>query len=373
MAGLYLHIPFRLVQRVYDDSYYETHAPSDFSRFETALSRELLYYAEKYAADEQIRTVYAGGGRPSLLPIDQVHSLLATVVEVFDASAFEEATAEVSPADTPARYIHGLKHMGFDRVSIEVLSFFPGALDQLNAPHSADEAIRTLRGVREAGFESVSVDLAFGWPGQSFQQWKATLRQTVEMGVPHITIVEAASDDDQETQKNLAKQMEFAMTFLHSEGYDQYELTHFARSGHRSVHQENYYAHGNYLGIGPSAETFWWVDRSTEGAAERWANISDVDRYAELLEQRYPPVAYRQTLNRTSLAEEFIMLRLRTNAGLDLDELRAQYGVDLRSSCGDVITRLSEEGLIREEDETIRLTIQGRLVADGITERLMPE
>lgn len=371
MAGLYVHVPFRHANRSFDGSEYVVSEAPDFSRFETALCRELRYYAQDYAADEPMQTIYAGGGRPSLLPLSSVHAILATLLDVFDASRFEEAVAEVSPADATPRYVHGLKRLGFDRLSLSVLSFFPSVLQSIDAPHTAAEAIRALQRAREAGFDTLSVDLLFGAPHQSLDTWEATLRQAIEMRVPHVTIMEAPATTPPEDEKR-ADQLEIAMTLLQSEGYEQYELTHFALPGHRSIHQENYYAHGNYLGIGPSAESFWWPDRAAPLRARRWSNVSDVERYTDLLRQRYPPVVYRQTLNQTTLAHEYILLRLRTRAGLDLTHLESQYGVDLHERKPDVIDRLVEENLIHDANNTLRLTLQGRLLTDAITERLLP-
>ncbi len=370
MAGLYVHVPFRRASRPYDESDYVVTDTSDFSRFETALCRELRYYARKYATDEKINTVYAGGGRPSLLPLSTVHAILTTLVEVFDASAFDEATAEVSPADATARYLHGLKRMGFDRVSLAVFSYFPEPLQALDAPHSPADALRALQLVRETGFETLSVDLIFGI--QSFDPWEATLRETVAMRVPHVTITEAPADLlDAERSDRLAEQFEFAMTYLQSEGYEQYELTHFAQPGHRSTHQQNYYAHGNYLGVGPSAETFWWPNRPSS-PARRWSNVSTFQRYVSLLQTRHPPVSYRQTLDQTALAQEYVFLRLRTHGGLALNRLEKQYGVNLRAQKKEVLDRLIDEGLIHDERDTVRLTNRGRLLADAVTKRLLP-
>lgn len=369
MAGLYVHVPFRRAHRPYDESYCVPTDASEFTRFETALCQELTYYAQEYATDEPMTTVYAGGGRPSLLPLSSVHSILTTLIEVFDASGFEEATAEVNPADATTRYLHGLKRMGFDRLSLRLLSFFPSVLRSFDAPHSAADAIRALQTARETGFDTLSVDLLFGGPHQSIDIWEATLRQTIEMGVPHVTITEVPTEAAPETDK--ADQMDLAMRLLRSEGYKQYELTHFALPGHRSVHQENYYDHGNYLGIGPSAESFWWPHRSAPKKARRWSNVGDVERYADLLRQRYSPAAYCESLNQTSLAQEYVFLRLRTDAGVDLDRLKAEYDLDLRSQNAATLARLQEEGLIHDEDR-VRLTRKGRLMADAVTRKLLP-
>ena len=343
------------------------------SAFVTALRSELRVDARTYAAEEAITTIYAGGGRPSLLPLNQVHSILTTVIDVFDASSFEEGTAEVNPADVTPRYAHGLRRMGFDRLSIPVLSFFPTDLQAINAPHSAEAAVEALRIARRAGLENISIDLLFGWPEQSRSTWRASLKLAVELQIPHITLIEATESAAPVAASSIrADQMEFAMTFLQSEGYEQYKLTHFAKPGHRSAHQDAYYAHGNYLGLGPSAASFWWQNRDRVAVGRRWTNVSDLEEYAALIDDGASPVAYRETLSARALAREYVLLRLRTAAGIDLDHLAAQYGVDLLDEHEAVLASLRERGLLHRDDSTVRLTNQGRLLADAIAQRLLP-
>jgi oxygen-independent coproporphyrinogen-3 oxidase len=439
VAGLYFHIPFREARRSYDDAYYEVlrgDAARDdaaFDRFVNALDRELRLYAYEVAGDEAIETIYAGGGRPSLLPLRHVRSLLNTVLDVFDASAFRESTAEVNPADATLDYLRGLHGVGFDRLSIEVLSFFPDDLKHLGAPHTAAEAVRAIRTAGRAGFDTVSIDLAFGFPGQTADRWLANLNQAVGMGVPAVAVLEwpggpadpshdaqhhtpgaspsddppaetrhpsdnppssdgeahhgtaedqtaedqtaedqTAGDGSRDRALDAAKRFREAIRFFRNHEYAPYEMTHFARPGHQSGHLRDTYAHGSYIGVGPSAESFWWPGQSPDRSARRWANVSDLDRYVELLGQRYPPTAYRQTVDWSTLAREYVFLRLRTASGLDLNVLRDRYGVDLRERHGPLLDRLADAGLIAPvENGRVQLTPSGFLVADGITERLL--
>lgn len=404
MAGLYFHIPFRRATRPYDDAYYEV-VPDDPSgdaavqRFVDAVDAELRLYARQHADDEPVRTIHAGGGRPSLLPLKHVRSLLGTVLDVFDASVFEESTAEISPADADPRYLSGLNSLGIDRLSLEVLSFYPDDLQMLQAPHSGADAIRAIRAVQNKDFNSFAIDLAFGWPSQSIEMWERTVRQAIDLDVPGITLVEWAPDHplnhncgivrdeasgesedadrdhavNRDQAMHQAKQFRLATDILEAHGYEAYELTHFARPGHASKHLRNTYAHGSYIGVGPSAESFWWPDRSPDRSATRWTNVSNVDEYVRLLSNRYPPISYRQTSDWTSLVREYIFFRLRTGDGLNLADLSNRYGYDLRGKRGAFLSKLIENDLITGlDDGNMQLTRSGRLVADGITERLLP-
>jgi oxygen-independent coproporphyrinogen-3 oxidase len=370
VAGLYVHVPFRRARRPYDDSAYVVRDTPAASRFGTALRDEL----QGHAVDESITTLYVGGGRASLLSLATAHSVLAALADSVGVAAVEEATAEVSPADATLQYLRGLRRLGIDRLSLGVLSFSPAVLRSLDAPYSATDARQALRRARKAGFEAVSVDLLFGLPTQSLGVWVDTLRRAIGRGLPHIAVMEGPPlDAPPSLADKRAEHLERAMTLLRSAGYEQYELTHFARPGHRSAHQENYYAHGNYLGIGPSAESFWWPARADSGRARRWHNVGDFDRYARLLRDRGSPVADRQTLDRPALAREYVLLRLRTGEGLGFHPLATQYGVDLRSQKGAVLDRLRREDLIHDDPDRVRLTPRGRLLTDAITKALLPE
>lgn len=396
VAGLYFHIPFRRAPRPYDDAYYQVlrdDASGDavLQRFVDALDAELRLYARQYADDAPVQTIQAGGGRPSLLPLKHVRSLLGTVLDVFNASAFQESTAEINPADATTAYLSGLHNLGFDRLSIEVLSFYPGDLHTLRAPHSGADGIRAIRAAQSIGFDTFAIDLAFGWPGQSVEMWERNIRQAIDLDVPGITLIEwspgdrrgreqarggasgAAEDADRDHAMQQAKQFRLAIDILEAHGYDAYELTHFARPGHASAHLRNTYAHGSYIGVGPSAESFWWPGRSPDRSATRWTNVSDVDEYIRLLSNRYPPISYRQTSDWTSLVREYIFFRLRTGDGLNLRDLNDRYGYDLRGKRGAFLSNLIKNGLATGLDNGIlQLTRSGRLVADGITERLLP-
>jgi oxygen-independent coproporphyrinogen-3 oxidase len=298
-----------------------------------------------------------------------VHTVAELLVDVLDVSVIAEATMEMSPADATPRYVQGLTRLGVTRLSLPVLSFTPDVLRAVEAPHTVDDAARALRLVRETTFQSYSVDLLFGAPRQSLADWTTTLRRAIELDVPHVTLLEVPAGDGDEGDR--ADQLERAMTLLGEAGYEQYELTHFAKPGHRSVHQEHYYAHGNYLGLGPGAESFWWPDRSTPTGAHRWKTPSDLNRYLTCPPQPDPSASGPQPLDPNDLVQEYILLRLRTDDGLDLDRLATQYNLDLRARKASLIDRLRTDGLIHDDPDRIRLTRRGRLLTDAITRRLL--
>jgi oxygen-independent coproporphyrinogen-3 oxidase len=348
MAVLYLHVPFL-----------EPPSPDEESAFATAVIREVERYARPRATDTDLQTLYVGGGRPSVLSVSTLRSLIQAIRQTLNVTRIEEGTLELAPANASPSFLQALRDFGFTRLSIDSRSA------------SKEELSTLVRQVRASGFASMSVDLFFGGK-PSLAAWKTDLHRAVTLRVPHVTLHERASEGTQEDDER-ADHVAFAMTYLDAKGYEQYELTHFARPGHRSRYQEHVYAHGNVLGLGPGAESFWWPDRADPTRAERWANAPDLATYVERLRNNASPVSQREALNPPELTREYILLRLRTSDGLDLNVLEDRYGRSLRDRRAATLDRLAAEGLIHDDPDCVRLTPRGRLLADAVTRRLIRE
>ncbi len=369
MAGLYVHVPFRAAPRPYDHAYTVVNPTLNASVLATALAREIDRRANPVLEDVPIRSLYVGGGRPSLCPPGTLRPLVRALGRVVEPTILDEVTVELHPADTSPVYLSRLRRLGVTRLSIEGLSFIEEDLAAVGAPHSTDDLARSIRQVRRAGFRQFSVDLLFGGAGQSRAGWKASLQRAVSLGVPHLTLHELDTGDAEKR----ADQLAFALTFLRAKGYAPYELTHFARPGHRSLHQEHVYAHGSILGLGPGAESFWTPDARDSSAARRWSNVADLTAYVERLRADASPMAHDKTMATSALAREYMLLRLRTQAGLDLNTLADRYDLRLQDQKADTLRRLRRRGLIHEEADRVALTDRGRLLTDAITRRLLRE
>lgn len=380
MASLYLHIPFCTQRCVYCDFYFVTSRKSH-GVFVDALRNEIEYYASLYAARESIETIYFGGGTPSLLEAEVLGGLLAHIHTHFDTSELKETTLEINPEDASVDDLISLRSLGFDRLSIGIQSFFPGDLEFMNRSHNAEDADASLEHAAQAGFDDFSVDLIFGIPDQPQEYWYANVQKLVRLGVPHIStygltvedrtplgnmvargLVQPTPDDD------LADRYRFTMDFLSEHGYEHYEISSFAKAGHRSLHNQTYWNHDNYLGFGPSAHSFWWRGLP----AYRWFNERNLPRYETLLQRHHLPVGGREAMTIDVLANEYILLRLRTSEGIDLTRLEQQYGVDLLFEKDEELCRLEADGLIEHvRGERIRLTDDGKLLCDAITSKLL--
>lgn len=382
MASLYLHIPFCTQRCVYCDFYFVTSKKSH-GTFVEALRNEIEYYASLYAEREPIETIYFGGGTPSLLEPEVLGGLLAHIQAHFDTSALEETTLEINPEDASVDDLSSLRSLGFDRLSIGVQSFFPSDLEFMHRSHDPEDAEACIEYAVQAGFDDFSVDLIFGIPDQPQEYWYANVQKLIRLGVPHVStygltveertplgnmvargLVQPTSEDD------LADRYRFTMDFLKEHGYEHYEISSFSKPGHRSLHNQTYWNHDNYLGFGPSAHSFWWRGLP----AYRWFNERNLPRYETLLQRHNLPIGGREAMSIDMLADEYILLRLRTSDGIDLTRLEQQYGVDLPFEKDDELDRLEADGLIEHiRGERIRLTDDGKLLCDAVTSKLLFE
>ncbi len=376
MAGIYLHIPFCKQRCVYCDFYFVT-TVRDTAPFVDALCREVATYGARYGALEAIDTIYFGGGTPSLLAAQDVARILSALGNHFDTRNVRETTFELNPDDATPAYLEAIRTAGIDRLSIGIQSFFEDDLLWMNRAHSAAQAREIVPLTRQAGFDNGSIDLIFGLPSQPPDRWHANLNIALELEVPHISTygltVEPRTPlgnrvkrgvEPVAPEEDLAERYRETMHRLRTAGYDHYEVSSFARPGRYSRHNQLYWRHANYLGFGPAAHAFWWE----ASGPRRWANARSLRRYQATSGQA---VDMEETLDLDTLADEYIMLRLRTREGLDLALLRDRYGRDLAGSHATELGRFRAEGWIDRTDNALRLTDAGFLLCDAITVALI--
>ncbi len=381
MAGLYIHVPFCSQRCTYCDFYFVTTNKSHVG-FVEALCREIEIQGHKYGHLEPIETIYFGGGTPSQLSLENLERIIQSVNGHFTTTSVLETTFEINPEDATLDYLRGLRGLNIDRLSIGIQSFFDQDLKFMNRVHDAKQAKQVIGDVRKAGFDNFSLDLIFGVPNQPEEYWSANLDIAQGFDTPHIstynlTIEEATPlanlvkrglvvpvDDDESMNR-----FSFTMDYLQAKGYEHYEISSFAKPGHRAVHNHKYWSHANYIGVGPSAHSFWWNGLP----AERWSNIRNLRLYEAKLMQHEIPIDEKEFLSLDMLADEHIMLRLRTIEGLNLNELEERYGVDLFSERLQALADLEEGGFIHPiKNQIVRLTDLGKTVCNTVTATLLP-
>ncbi|MEO0559331.1 MAG: radical SAM family heme chaperone HemW [Bacteroidota bacterium] len=383
VAGLYIHVPFCTQRCVYCDFYFVT-TSRDTRSFVRALQIEAEAVGAEYG-DEPLQTVYLGGGTPSLLPPEDLAAVLQVAHDHFDTSELADVTVEANPedlvGDAGAAWLQTAANLGVTRVSLGVQSFFEEDLAFMNRAHDASQAEEGVEAVAEQ-FDDFSVDLIFGVPDQPFEHWGANLEKAVRLGATHLSTYSLTIEDRTPLRKlvdlgrvvpegddTLSERYLFTHQYLEERGFEHYEVSSFAKPGHRSKHNQSYWSHANVIGLGPSAHSFY---RQTRSRAWRWSNVAHLGRWQGLLLAGERPLEAREAIGPDALADEAILLGLRRmKEGLQLDLLERDYGVDLLSEKRNELAALEGTGLIEVSPDRVRLTPEGATVADGVALRLV--
>jgi putative oxygen-independent coproporphyrinogen III oxidase len=370
--GLYLHIPFCSKICPYCDFAVLTGGPERRRRFADHLIREISMWADERSTFESIDTIYFGGGTPSALaPEDLARILEAARVNLSiqdDARVFFEA----NPEDVTSESVRIWRDLGVCFLSLGIQSFDADALRFLGRRHTPEQARRSVESARTAGFETISIDLIYGLPDQPFEIWRRTLEQAVALQPDHLscyqlTIHEGTPFGFRLARGKMAELPEdaqgelflFTHSFLKDAGYPGYEVSNFARSPeHRSRHNQKYWHHVPYLGVGPSAHSF--------SGSRRWWNEKKLGPYEMRIDAGQKPIEGSEELSQSDLVLEALMLGLRTADGIDLPSFRERYGMDLLKDNEPLVERLAGEGLLKLEGGVLVPTLAGLAVTDSL-------
>ncbi len=355
-AGLYLHVPFCVRKCAYCDFY--SVVEGDERAFVAAVIREMALNRERFGAFD---TLYLGGGTPSVLSDAAVIELVGALGEHLQPGA--EITVEANPDDLVVGRLERWREAGVNRLSIGVQSLDDTLLGWLGRRHDAGQAIDAVAAARGAGFDDLSLDFMYGIPGQSADAWQATLARAVDLGPEHLSCYQLtfAPDTplgrrvgageitplDDEDSRSLFLATSSA---LRAAGFEHYEISNFARPGHRSRHNAKYWRRTPYLGLGPSAHSF--------DGSRRWWNARSVQQYLAA-----PSAAEGvEEVDAEQARLEMLMLGLRTSDGVARNLVGEDREAFLRSSVA--------QGLVVLDGERLRPTPEGMVVADAIAASL---
>ncbi len=379
MASLYLHIPFCEHKCIYCD-FYSIENMSSMDHFLSALELEIVRRAEMFSSEETIETIFFGGGTPSLLSAQQFEKIFSLIHKHFRIQSDAEITCESNPGTVELNKLSEFRAVGFNRVSFGIQSFHDDDLKFLTRIHSAEEAERAVESAYRAGFENVSCDLIFALPNQTPSRWKENLRRAIALQPKHISAY-ALIVEDQTPLATMVKNKlvaplpdeedaelyEITIETLRSNGYEQYEVSNFAQPGFLSKHNFNYWNHANYIGLGPSAHSFW---KNSATTGKRWWNVRSIQSYCEMLNRGEFPVVGGEEIDHDKFFNEEIFLGLRST-GIDLKKLRLSYGTDPLGKHHAIVKAYEREGLLLHTNEKIVLTAKGYAVCDEIAAALI--
>ena len=325
---------------------------------------------KNYLPNESIDTIYFGGGTPSLLSSSEIIEILDKVKSAFKVNPFSEITLEANPDDLTKAKLQELKNAGVNRLSIGIQTFNEEQLHFLNRAHSQEQALSCIRDAREVGFDNFSIDLIYGIPSKDHSNWEKDLALATAFKSTHIsayclTIEEkTALGKWQKAGKFKAAEDEFAATqfemlleMLSANGYEQYEISNFCLPGYESKHNSSYWSGKKYVGIGPGAHSY--------NGTSRQYNVSNNTKYIKAIASN-EPVFEKEILSPTDQLNEMLMVKIRTKWGIDLSRIQADFGIDLIQQ-KPIIEKYIHDGHIILQNDVLRLSTKGKLLADKIT------
>jgi oxygen-independent coproporphyrinogen-3 oxidase len=371
MAGIYIHIPFCKQACNYCDFHFSTTLKHK-NELVKALVREIEQ--RKYELTTEIKTIYFGGGTPSLLAVDELKMIIGAVHKNYKVASNIELTLECNPDDLTKQKLQELKSSGINRLSIGVQSFDGEELKFFNRAHNAKEAESSIKMSQDIGFENITIDLIYGSPLLTAQLWLNNLQKVTDFGVPHLSAygltVEPKTklehqiktgqfpvlDDDQmiaQFKTLIEKTKEF--------GFTQYEVSNFGKEGFYSQHNSNYWKGEEYLGIGPSAHSYL--------AGKRIWNVANNIKYIKALNLN-EAYTEEEIIDEKTAFNEYVLTRLRTIWGVDVDYVSKQFNKELNRHFEKELKPYLNSSYLKTDKNKITLTQEGIFIADKITSDL---
>jgi oxygen-independent coproporphyrinogen III oxidase len=381
-VSLYVHIPFCHTRCYYCD--FNTYAgilPLREPYVRALLSEIALAGEQAQQSDGSLRrarTIFFGGGTPSLLTVAQVRRLLNACRAAFALDEDAEITLEANPGTLTGEQLVGLREAGINRLSLGSQSFDAQLLKTLGRIHTPQEITGAVHSARAAGFTSINLDFMFGLPGQSMRHWQETLEQALALGPEHLSlyslIIEEGTPFFDWTREGrivpgdedlCADMYEYADERLQAAGYANYEISNWALPGHQSRHNLTYWRNLPYIGMGAGAHSFF--------VGKRFSNERDPQQYINTLKKRRLPVVESETIEKMQEMSETAFLALRTAEGLHLPTFEERFSTPFASFASDRLRLVEEAGLLEQAEGWLRLSKRGRLLGNEVFLRLLPE
>ncbi len=368
MAGIYIHVPFCKSRCIYCDFYSTTDLSSQAEAYVTALRREMNMRRGELS-EVPVETLYVGGGTPSSLPVPLLTDLLNSVADIYPLAEGAEVTVEANPDDVTDEWLSALRRTPVNRLSMGVQTFDDTLLHRLRRRHNSRQATEAVERCLAAGYTNLSIDLIYGLPGQTETMWEDDVRHALSLGVTHLSAYALSYEDGtpltrmrdegsiRETDEEVSLAMYRRLMELTDEaGWQHYEISNFCRSGFHSRHNSSYWQGVPYLGFGPAAHSF-------DGQRTRRWNLANLRDY---IQTECAPHECEH-LTDDELYDEYIMTRLRTSDGIQIDQLSPSR----RDYCMTMAEKHLKRGMLTLKDGKLRLTRHGIFVSNDIISDLM--
>ena len=380
-VSLYVHIPFCALKCKYCDFLsFDGESYGTMLRYVDSLCQEIKLYAP-LASDYIVRSVFIGGGTPSLLDEGLITNIMAFIRKTFTLEKDAEISIEANPGTLRHQKLNGYKAAGINRLSIGLQSADDEMLRKLGRMHNYDQFVATFKAARRAGFNNINIDIMSGLPGQTIHSYVDTLSRVLEFGPEHISAYSLSIEEgtpfakDPEILESLPPDMidrrmyEITKKLLAAHGYDRYEVSNYARPGYECRHNMVYWTGGEYIGFGIGASSYF--------QGKRFNNISDILQYIQLMEETSDKFAeadnleilYNESVRKLrenvtpiyidSRMEEFMFLGLRMMCGISRIDFEERFKKDIYEVYGPVLNKYIDQGLLATYEDRIYLTDKG--------------
>ena len=374
MSSLYLHIPFCSQKCPYCDFFSQVGSQQQINEYVELLNLNLQILKQKETISTPFRTIFFGGGTPSLLSVKQIENILNSIEKTFGIESDAEITLEANPGTVTFEQLQGYRQAGINRLSLGIQSLNDQKLQLLGRIHSANQARESIIAARSAGFENLSLDLMFALPGQDLPLLEKDISALLEFSPEHISLYGLSFEEGTEfytqlhsgrltaCEENLyAEQYQLLHERLIASGYDHYEISNFARSGQRCRHNQVYWQRESCLAIGAGAHSF--IDK---GWGERRNIPPNLKRYRETLLQGKDPAEMLERYDHWGAMKEYVYLALRTSNGVTLRAFDQQFNGDFPQVFSSALNKTSNYLISHSNPDRYSLNLEGWLLYDHL-------
>lgn len=373
MAGIYIHIPFCKKRCTYCDFYTEV-APQLIPNLIDSIVKELKIRSN-YLKNEDIHTIYFGGGTPSILNKHQFEQIFDAIYSIYNISNNAEITFEANPDDLTSEFLDSISGLPFNRISIGIQSFDDGDLKRINRRHTGQDAINAVKNAQNAGFNNISIDLIYGLPEQTINAWKKQLEIAFSLKVQHISSYGLTYEKDTALWKQremgkvkaidddaMIEMYQILISEMTKNGFDAYEISNFALPNFRSRHNTSYWKQEAYIGLGPSAHSY--------NISSRQWNVSSITKYIEAIRNE-TSFFESEELTTNDRYNDFIMVSLRTSDGINIELLEKEFGMEYLNFCLKNVRKFIETKKVNFELNSLTLSKEGIQISNLIIMELM--
>lgn len=370
MLGLYIHIPFCVTKCKYCDFNSFKIDLNEKIKYLNYLGEEMKLYKEEIK-NREIDSVFVGGGTPSILNENEINILFEKIKENFNIKSNAEITMECNPGTLTLNKLKVMKKSGVNRLSIGLQAVQNHHLKYIGRIHTFEEFEKNYHDAKQMGFDNINIDLMYALPNQSREDWMESLEKVVKLNPTHISAYSLILEENTELFKmyerdefNLLDEntdiemYEYTINYLKSHGYNQYEISNYAKDNFECKHNVLYWKCEEYVGIGASASGYF--------NGIRYNNICELDNYEKMILEGEKPIEWEEKLSIKDEIEESIFLGLRMNEGIQISDFKEKYNFDFEKEYKNEIEKLSKMELIEIDNNRMKLTQKGREISNSI-------